>query len=85
MEEDSDIVISKSKLFKLVREMKEYRKLFASSCKNTKADLIFKHNLKVQTDLLDGILSDGGIDKFMNKITSKKEHLLLVEGIEKNE
>jgi len=76
------IEISKDKLFKLIQEMKEYRKI---SSKETARDMMKRYKLKTEYLLLDKILNDEGIDNLITKTTHQKKNLEMVQEIIKND
>ena len=76
------IELSKDKLFKLIQEMKEYRKI---SPKETARDMMKRYKMKTEFLLLDRILNEEGIDSLITKTTHEKKNLEMVKEIIKNE
>lgn len=76
------ITIDEDQLYKLIREMKEFRKAMP---KETTKDMMRRHKIKVEYMLLDKILTDEGIEKLISKINHEKNNLEMIKEIAKDE
>ena len=76
------IELTKAKLFKLIQEMKEYRKALPKMSTN---DMMKRHKTRVEYILLDRILTDEGIDKLISKFKHEKRNLEMVKKIVEEE
>ena len=72
------IQISKDKLYKLIKELKELKLIIPAV---SKGDLLKRFKIKVQTALLDRILDEEGIDKLLAETKSNKNSRLLVDAV----
>jgi len=80
------ILITKDKIYKLIREMKELRQSLINE--NNDKDILFRHELKIQANLLELFLKEdeknNSIDSFFGRIFGKNEQRKLIEKIKNN-
>lgn len=78
-EEKETIIISKDKLYRLIKEYREARQSALDSYADN--DLVFAYECKAKKSILDSILKSDGIDKAMNTIRAKKKKLRLKQAL----
>lgn len=67
--EDNQIHIEKDRLYKLIREMKELRKLIPTT---ESKYLLKRHRLKIEVSLLERIFDKEGIVPILNSLENNK-------------
>lgn len=80
--QNENIKINKDMLYRLIQEMKEFRKLIP---KDDTKNLIRRHKLKMEYLLLDRLLIDNGIDKMVIKINHEKTNMMMVNALIKED
>lgn len=76
------IEIPKDNLFKVVKEIRELRKLIKG---DSPKEIMYKHDLKIQSQFIDKILMNKGIDFMFNKLSNDKENYKLIEEAKRQE
>ena len=64
------ISISKDKIFKLIKELKEIR---ATIVEDSKEDTVKRYRLKLQAETMENILKNDGIDAWLNSIKATRQ------------
>lgn len=81
---EEEIYLSKNKLFLLVRELRELRKMMKEH-KLSNVEITKRHDYKILEETFNKILETNGIEKFINNVLAEKRKYVILTEIEGEE
>jgi len=82
---NNEIIIKNDEIYSLIQGLKEYRNRLKKSGFNEGANILRKHDTKIEFLLLDRILKNGGLTGMFKRLDYLNEKLTLIELVKAEE